>query len=494
MPRAQVLKCMQLFIYALMHSKGNMKKLIPLLAIIISSCTVAQAQTPLKTKKRVDLVEMENEQLYIEAKRMVLLENYDKAVEGYKAFLDRAPLNAVGHYDLSKVYDIQKEDEKAIKSIEKAIELEPTNEWFHLFLADLHQKAGNDDKAANVYATLVKMKPENVEYYYKQAYFLVRSSQAPKAIKVYETLEKQTGLTEELARRKHTLYVGAGDYKKAAKVLESLIERQPNNTDYLHLLAGFYDSIESKKEAKNVYQRILAIDPDDAVATLGLSASKKAGSDDANYLLSLQSVFVKKDAGIDMKIKQLLPYIQKIANNGDVELAKTAITLSNILEEVHPEDPKAYSLAGDLHYYANEKEIAIEKYEYCLSLSKSTYLVWEQLCRVYAESNNYEKLAVVSEKGMDYFPNQAPLYYLNGIANTKLKNYSTAISSLNEASFMANRDPYLKLDILMQLGEAQYAKGDAKRALATWDKALAINPKNAKLKARIAEVKQESGM
>ena len=105
------------------------------------------------------------------------------------------------------------------------------------------------------------------------------------------------------------------------------------------------------------------MDPNNAKASLAVAGLNSKSNDDINYMESLKPVFLQEDVDIDLKIAKLLPFISKVAESSDRELAAAALELTDILEQVHPENPKPYSAAGDLLYHSGQPERALEKYE-----------------------------------------------------------------------------------------------------------------------------------
>ncbi|RMG86456.1 MAG: tetratricopeptide repeat protein [Bacteroidetes bacterium] len=427
-----------------------------------------------QTDNRMTQEEVDLQQVFIEGTREKILERYDKAIPFFEQVLARDPDNAAAAFELAQVYAAEDDAEKALKYARHAAEKEPGNVWYQLFLADLYQNQNADDKAAEIFEKLVEANPDNDSFYFRWAYFLVRSNQVEKALKVYDRLEKKTGINEELTRRKHTLYLGMGDYKKAARELEKLIEAFPQKTAYRHLLAAFYEQIGDNARAKDVYRQILKMDPDDARATLALAGDGQGGSD-VRYLRTLRPVFENPNVHIDVKISELLPYLQKVSETGDTALAQAGIQLTDILEKVHPDEAKAFSAAGDFYFYSNQKDRAIEKYKATLERDETVYLVWEQLLYAYADTRRFETLVKTAEEALDLFPNQAGLYYLNALGLLELGKPKDALRDLKQARIMAQRIPPLKYRILILTGKAWFALKDFDRSDKAFEEALQIN-------------------
>ena len=423
--------------------------------------------------------EVNKQKVFIEANKQKLLENYEEATVLFKEVLKANPRNHAAAYELARVYDVLDNDEKALSSIKVAVSLDPTNMWYKLFLADVLEKSLKFNDAATIYQEMVEKYPETEYHYFQLAYYQVKSKKIKEAIGTYNRIEKKFGKNIELTRKKHALYLGKGDSKNAAKELESLVKEFPSNISYLHLLAGFYAQQGNDSGAKSTYKKILELDPSNAKATIALANDKKKGGDDLSYLRSLEAVFRDKNESIDIKIKTIFPFLEKIIDGeAQPEMTEAVLSLGEALTIVHPEEAKSFSIYADLLYHTGENEEALKQYEKAVELNKNVFSIWEQMMYIHAELYNMEKLASISEKGMDIFPNQVKLFYFNGIANSELENHKDALSSLNQASIMVGQNEALKIDIYSRMVKPLVAQGKIEKAQDKISKALALDSEN----------------
>jgi tetratricopeptide (TPR) repeat protein len=443
------------------------------LVLILLLCffSTLYAQQPGRlSEKEVNL-----QKLLIDASREKMLGNYESAAALLQQVLKEEEKDAAAAYELARVYEAMEKRQQAVEYAERAVKASPENIWYHHFLADLFQNYNENKKAAAVMERLVELEPENDTNYYRWAYFLVRAGNVKEAVKVYDQLEKQSGLSEDIVRRKHALYLGIGDYKKAAAELERLIEAFPSDVDYRHLLASFYEQIDEPRKAKEVYQQILAIEPDNAKAKLALTGAPEAVTDEEQYLASLQSVFSQPDVPIDLKIGKIIPFVQKVADTGDARLAQATLQLTNTLEKVHPSEAKSFAISADLLYHSGQKAAALEKYQKARELDDTVFLLWEQVMHIYNEQGEMEQLLTFSEQAFDYFPNQAIAYYYHSKAAYQLGQAEDAVSLLQQAALMAGKDELMKLAIDRLLGKAYNEVEDYERANALFERLMAEN-------------------
>jgi tetratricopeptide (TPR) repeat protein len=420
--------------------------------------------------------EVNTEKIFIEASQEKILGNYENAVDLYNEVLKRDKDNHAAAYELARMYDVLDENDKAEKAIKLAIKLDKSNEWYQSFLADHYQKLNNDKEAANVFGNLVKQYPNNKYFYQKQAYFLVRSKNIPDAIKIYDRIEAKFGLTEELIEKKHSLYLGLGKQKKSTRELQKLTNTFPTNIEYHYMLANHFQRIGKNEKAKEIFQKILILDPKDAQANIALASSNNREESNAIFLSTLKPIFQQEDVDIDLKIKEMIPYIQKVANTGNKKLADAVIELAQILTDVHPNNAKSFSVYGDLLNHSERPKEALVKYMQTLKLDNSVFTVWEQVMYLNLELNDFDALLKTSNEALDLFPNKAKAYYLNGIANSEKRNYTDAIDGFQQALMMSAKNNRMRADIHGRLGEVYHNSKKYTQSDKNFEKALKLNP------------------
>ena len=455
--------------------------------VVLLGWSVLQAQD------RISEEEINVQKLFIDAHKERLLGNYDKAIgilEEMSRFNKETP--AV-FFELSKIYELKEEKDKAIEFIQKAVDLDRNNEWYQRLLAKLYQDGGQFRQAADVYENLVRLAPKEPEHYYMWAFLLVQAKDLDKAIRAYDQLELQVGFNEEIARRRHTLYMGKGKTKRAGKELERLVELFPNNTDYRHLLATFYENAFERDAAVRQYQEILRLNPYDSKAQIAVTGNKALNKNELQYLSSLQPIFEQSTVSIDLKLDKIIPLIKQAAESDDRALATTLLELTTVLETVHPDDAKAFAASGDLLAILSRLDEAKAKFEETLKLDDSNFTVWEQLMFIQLEQRDYQALVNTSEQAMDFFPNKVIAYYYNGLGALQLGQSEESISILSEADLMTRKDLAMKANIKNLIGNAYRKLGNFKSARAAFEEGLELIPDQPNILSNYSRLLAESG-
>ncbi|MCC6462230.1 MAG: tetratricopeptide repeat protein [Saprospiraceae bacterium] len=421
--------------------------------------------------KIVPEAEVDRQSLFIDAERQRLLGHNDKAVDMYKQFLYANTDNAAAWYGLARSYGAQGDPQNALDAANKAVAADATNQWYQIYRADLLEQLGNIREAVKVYETLTKQFPHESDFWRQYSYLAVLNSDPKTGLKALDQLEKITGVTEESTDKKHMIYLGMGDAKKAAAELQRLADLYPSTLEYRHHLAEFYTQVGDKNAARKVYEDILRRDPTDPVAQLAVL--EKSGSDIA-YIQTLKPLFRDPGVSIDAKVKELLPYFDKLNGRTEPSLLQALLDLGQLVETAHPNDPKAWSLSGDLLYYADRPNEALARYRTCIKLNPTIFSVWENTLEILSQQKNYDELYPMAEKAMDDFPNQAVAYYYFGLAATEKGKPDEAIAQLEQATLMAGNNLNLRLALEDQIGLAQLRKKDFAAAANTYAQALNI--------------------
>jgi tetratricopeptide (TPR) repeat protein len=457
------------------------KKYFFFLLICVSTFTNAQ-NTIGGVKTTVPESEVKKQSAFLEAEKERLLGHWDKAVEAYKTFLFDNPDVDAAWYGLSRTYTAQKDMVNAFDAISKAVALSPDNQWYLLYQAELYENNGRNRDAVETYETLIKRFPQTPEFYQKLAYLAVLNEDPKRGLKALDKLEKIIGIHQDNIAKKHLIYVGLGDNKRAAEEYLKLADAYPSNEKYRYQLADFYERIGDQKNAIKTWEDIARRFPGDPIAKLALA--QQPGGTDIQYLNSIRPVFADPKVSIDSKIKELMPFLSKIEGGKDPALAENLLALGALLEQAHPDDPKAWSVSGDLLYLNNQNTEALEKYRQCLKLNPGVFSVWDNMLNILRLQKNYAETEKEAEKALDYFPNQPKAYLHYAAAAIAMRHFDAAIPPLNQAQIMAGKDALLLAEIFELQGDAQLGKGDKNKAKDLWLKAFDIS-KNPAIQEKI---------
>lgn len=445
------------------------------LAFIVQTSFVWSQPTGQMTEAEVNL-----QKVYIEANKEKLLGNDDDAIVLFSEVLSKQPNNAAANFEVARLFQKKGELRKAETFAKKAIEAAPNNLWFNEYYAKILSENGEHAQAARVYENLVKQYPEGEQLYFDWAYMLVKAGAIKDAIEVYDELEELVGIDERVTKRKLALFQAQGKNKKAEAELLKLTKAFPNEVTYMQMLARFYEQTNRDEDAKVVYGNILELEPDNSVANMALAQTFKENGQEEKYLKAIDGLFKNPDVDIDLKIKELVPYIKKISTyKRRDEMRKLLLDLGETLTLVHPDDAKAYAVYGDLLYHANESNRALEVYKSTLERDRSVFLVWEQVMYILKDLKDADELLTVANDAANVFPNQAAVYFMSGTAYSMLARYDDAVNDLEQALMMSRGNTMLQNEIYTELGKIYHQQKKWAKSEQAFEDALKMQPRSA---------------
>lgn len=406
------------------------------------SLTPVQAQAGSTNEATVNL-----ESLFIDAMQQVILGNPDKAINRFNEVLAKDPTNAAAAYELSKIYVTKEEFDQAFDWAQKASQWEPSNPYYQLQLARQYEHKQVFTAAAGIYEKLAASGNLYEDDYEVWSHDLVEAGKPEEAITVLDKLEQMVGVHESLIQQKYQLYVQLNKPAKAEAELNKLVSAYPQEIRFRLLLASHFMEINKPDKAKEVYKAVLQMDPDNAQANLALSKSLKASGADDQYLHSIQSILSNPQVPLDDKIKELIPYLDKQIQHPEAALGRALIDAGQGLNQAHPGEAKVQALLGDIYQTNGQDAQAISAYLSALELQPAIWSIWEQALPLLIKNEQYQHILAYAPRGMDYFPNQALLYYALGIAQIHVNQIKEAQQNLSDASLMAGKSSPLAVSI-----------------------------------------------
>lgn len=422
---------------------------------------------------RISEEEINVEKQFIEAYTFSLFGEYDKAENLFLEILKNDKRNSAVYFELAKI-SLKKEDpEKALQNIDNAIRFEADNYYYLLFKTDLLEQNGRYQEAAQLCDELIRLQSEDTDIFYRKVDNLVRISKYEEALTTLNGLETRVGAYEELHQRRYDLLRNMGRLEEANEEIYKLHRLYPDNTEYLYMLATYHKLKGNKKLSDSLSNEILKIDPSDARATLSLAQNSTKG-DDVSYLKSLKTLFANTQSNLDVKIIELIPFVEKINEKYDPAISAELIILAEILAKTHPKEAKVYSLTGDIFNLSNNKAEAIKAYKAAMALDKSTFSVWEQLMELQFITRDANGLYNTTENALDLYPNKIAVWIMNARAYSLLGKFKEARSSYEQALAMSGQNMRLRQEIYAQIGSTYFQEGNFTAAEKEFDAARKI--------------------
>jgi len=402
----------------------KMRSYLFLLFSVISLLSLAQKK---KDNDRIipetqkDSVKLEA--VLVDAEKQLILENYAKALEGFTVALEMNSESAAINFKIAEVLSKSDEGQKALPYGLKAIELDPENKYYRIGLARIYQSVGFYIEAARIYEEMLIKFPSDENALYELAELYQLTGRTEEMFQTFDKIEAQLGVKEEIVREKQRIYMKEGMVDDVVKEFQKLIAAYPNEPSYRLELINFL--IQNKKLEEASAEIALYEEDEVSSSRITLFKSELAwmnGDKDKSIQL-LKEAFEAPTIDFDTKFQLISNYLSFASDSEEQEkLTDVAIGLA----EEYKDEFKAQAFVGDLLYQSGETEKAIKFYLKAVHLKPANYSVWQNILNVEASLNQYDSLIEHAEEALEYFPNQALLYYFAGTGYLVKKDYRKA--------------------------------------------------------------------
>jgi tetratricopeptide (TPR) repeat protein len=411
-----------------------------------------------------------------EATKQKLFGNFKQAAVLYQKCLEVNPNSDAAAFQLAGIYMMAQDFENAKKLTNRAVAINPDNYWYKVQVTQLHMVKNEPDSAIAVYEEILEKWPGKVEVKFEISRLYSETGKENKALKMLDEIEQDNGISEPVSLLKEQIYLGQGKPDQAIAELLALMDMAPEEIRYLGVLAELYTTLERKEEAKQTYQKIFEIEPNNGVAQLSMAEFYRLENNADKHLEYLEIAFRNPSLPIDRKMGVMIDFL---TNQDKFNENETKIdTLLKILEEEYPGDFRVRTAKADYYSKLERYEEALLEYDEVLEEQKSNYFIWEQAIFIENMMENNEGVYKRSIEALKYFNDKPLLFLFKGSAALQLGKHEEAVQSLEKGlEFAANNLP-LTVQFYSMLAEAYQNLNRHEKSDEYFEKALEIEPEN----------------
>ncbi|MBO3269942.1 tetratricopeptide repeat protein [Hymenobacter defluvii] len=418
----------------------------------------------------------QSEAYFVDGVRYALLEDYSKAMERLLKAYALSPNNAAISYKIAEVNMLTGNLKEATNFAQAAVRLDPKNTYYYLLLAQTYTTQKQYDQAAKVYTSLIRDVPDSNYYLFNLADLYLAQGKLQEALTTYDQAEKEFGSTDEVAFKKQQIYLKQNNLDKALQEGETLIASNPEDIRYVLAQAQMYVTNNRLPDALRVTQQALRQAPDNPQARMILADVYRLQGKKAESVEQLKLAFGNPAMDIDSKVRILIEYVRQLPNP---DLTQIVLDLAELTTKAHPQEAKAFAMAGDVQTIIEHRQDARASYLRAIQLDNSKFQIWQQVVLLDAELNQSDSLLVHTEQALELFPNQAPLWFYNGVGHVLKKQPAQAIKSLEYGRKLTTDNPELQAQFNTQLGDVYHELKDYPKSDAAYEAALSVDANNA---------------
>lgn len=352
---------------------------------------------------------------FLEAVRQQDINNYAEAFELFRHCLEIDGQAPESHYAIARYYAVLGNDSIAKIHYERAVELEPQNGEFLESLGQFYLQQNEIDAAADLYERISAKYTDRTElldvllqiYQYKKDW--------PKVLKILERIETNEGASEQLTLSKMQVYSQMGDEEGAYSALDGLCKAHPSDLNYQVMMGNWALSHDRKAEAFDIFQRVIAEEPDHAQAQMSLMDyyNKEGNPELADTLLYKMLENPKTEPQTRISLMR-----QVIKGNEQQGGDSTRILgiFRHVLQYPQKTNDMALMQVAYMEYMKMPKDSIRTALEKVLEITPEETSARLKYIGLLWEDSIDDKVITECRKGIDYTPNEVALYYYLGLA------------------------------------------------------------------------------
>ena len=434
---------------------------------------VALAQSSLTSEQQ-----RKYDYFFLEAMRLKEKKDYASAFGLLQHCLDIHPNAASALYEVSQYYMFLRQVPQGQEALEKAVANAPDNYWYSQGLASLYQQQNELDKAITLLEQMVVRFPAKQDPLFNLLDLYGRQEKYDKVISTLNRLEKHMGKNEQLSMEKFRIYLQMKDDKKAFQEIESLVQEYPMDMRYQVILGDVYLLNGKKQEAYDVYQKVLAAEPDNPMAIFSMASYYKQTGQEELYQQQLDTLLLNKKVTPDTKVGVMR---QMIVENEQADKDSTQIiALFDRIMKQEQDDPQIPMLYAQYLLSKNMEAESVPVLEQVVDLDPTNNAARMMLIGAAVKKEDYKQIIKVCEPGIEATPDALEFYYYLAVAYNQAEKPDSVISICKRALEHKTADG--KKEIVSEfysiLGDMYHTQKQMKEAYAAYDSALVYNPSN----------------
>ena len=458
--------------------------------LMLTSCGGIRSVRTAKTTAKADGASLMKETLlsaeqqrkydyfFLEAMRMKGKNEYDAAFGLLQHCLDINPTASSALYEISQYYMFLRQVPQGQVALEQAVAFAPDNYWYSQGLVSLYQQQNELDKAAALLEKMVTRFPSKQAPLFSLLDIYSRQEKYNDVISTLNRLEKRLGKNEQLSMEKFRIYLQMKDDKKAFQEIESLVQEYPMDMRYQVILGDVYLQNGKKQEAYDVYQKVLAAEPDNPMAIFSMASYYKQTGQEELYQQQLDTLLLNKKVTPDTKVGVMR---QMIVENEQADKDSTQIiALFDRIMKQEQDDPQIPMLYAQYLLSKNMEAESVPVLEQVVDLDPTNNAARMMLIGAAVKKEDYKQIIKVCEPGIEATPDALEFYYYLAVAYNQAEKPDSVISICKRALEHKTADG--KKEIVSEfysiLGDMYHTQKQMKEAYAAYDSALVYNPSN----------------
>jgi tetratricopeptide (TPR) repeat protein len=404
----------------------------------------------------------------------------EDAIDAYQKAIELEPGDARSWDSLGDVYRGLERPDEAIGAYRQAIELNPDYAWPYASLGLIYEQQEQYEAALLVYQQSAQRheRPEDQAVSWKHVGDIYRH------LKRFEDAIEAYGRAVEFdpayAWPYHNLgliYEQQQEYEAAIPFYRQAIDRHKNDRDRVlswHKLGDVCYTLNRYSEAITAYQRVIELDPQDAVSWNSLGTAQTA-------LEHYEAAIKTLEQALEVDPDYAWPYHHLGVVYEKREAYDMSVSYYQQALERHGDDRDAavsWANLGRVYQVLDRHNEAIEAYQQAINLNPRNALAWDSLGDVYRILERHPEAIEAYQRAIELEPTYAWPYHNLALVYADQDRYQEALPLCQHAlEYHANaQDQAISWN---NLGKVYHALGRRAEAIDAYERAIKLDPGHA---------------
>ncbi|HWQ03362.1 MAG TPA: tetratricopeptide repeat protein [Candidatus Nitrosotenuis sp.] len=383
--------------------------------------------------------------------------------------MEADPKSHLPYASLARLFIWQQQRDKAEQILAEAKSKLGDNPEGYRLLADYYFTTGQLDKAVEEFGALFQQHPKDAKIKKNYVQVLILKGRIDEAAKLNDEVLKESARDADALIHRGQIFMRQNKPNDAVQVLESVIKSESDNAVAQYHLGVAFAALGNLTRAEACWREAARLRPNMTAAHQALAGLAARRNDIEQMLSNAQQVIATDPVNPDGYLLRAAARLSKREPdfvNAEADL-KRAIDLA-------PRSGVPLARLGALRAGQKRFPEAIVLYEQALERDPANPEALQGVAAVYVTQKQHAKALARIQQQINKVPNNAPFHYLLGSICMAMNDLEKSEQALVKAIEL-NKD---FLDAFILLAQVQVMRGSVERAVATYERAIAENPRD----------------
>ena len=411
--------------------------------------------------------------VYVEAIKQKLMGNGGEALKYLEVCIKLNPESDAAYFQMAQIVVSNGDAKNGKKYALLAHSIDSRNLWYIMMLAGVYYQEKNIDSAIVYYEKAVKSFPDNENLQLTLGNLYSENSKFDKAALIFDSFDKKYGVNEASTVSAVKSLIAAKKFDEALVKANLILEQDPDDLLYNSLLAEIYRGKGDQSKALEVYEKLIARNPDNGQTQLSFCDFLITQKSYTELLEILNTVILNSNVTREEKISLVARIIE--LPDLDVKLQDRLMLSLLVLEANYKDDDVIPLLRPELLIRQNKYRETSIRLEEIVKVRPSNYYAWEKLLLVYLQMKDYSKLTSKGEECATQFNRSFLAKILYATGATETQKYSVALEELRKAEILAGDNKEFMIQVLTLRADVYYRMKEYDKSFEIFEATLKLN-------------------